>query len=93
MLRLENEKYPQMTEAFLSRTEQFLFLKGCNIRHSVPIVRLYLAICRLRGDIMRVRKFLCDGFYHMGDIAVPVCFAILTNWVEVFPKWENIQSK
>lgn len=93
MLRLEKEAYPEMTNTFLNRTEQYLLYRGCNIRFSVPIVRLYMTVCRLRGDITRVRKFLSDSFYLVDDAAVPICFTVLTNWVEVMPKWNNWQSK
>lgn len=93
MLRLETEKYHEMTNIFLCRSEQYLFYKGCNVKSTVPVVRLYLAVCRLRGDITRVRKFLSDAFYLINEGAIIICFTVLTNWVDVMPKWENWESK
>lgn len=93
LLRLEKEKYPDLTESYLTRTEMFLFYRGCNIKCAIPIVRFYLTISRLRGEILRVRKFLLDSFYYLNDLAIPVCFTVLTSWVEVLPKWDNLESK
>lgn len=93
LLRLEKEKYPEMTNIFLSRSEQFLLYRGCSVKCSMPIVRLHLAICRLRANITRVRKFISDAFYLINDNAVPVCFTILKNWVDVMPMWDKRESK
>lgn len=93
LLSLEMEKYPEMANVCLFRIEQYILYRGCSVKNALPLVRLYLAICRLRGDITRVRKFMCDAFYLINDNAVPVCFTILKNWVDVMPMWDKWQSK
>ena len=32
-----------------------------------------------------MRRFVCEGFYFMGDFAVPMFFTVLTMWPEVLP--------
>lgn len=93
LLRLEKEKYPEMANVYLYRLEQYILYRGCNFNLAIPPVRIHLAICRLRGNITRVRKFISDAFYHINDNAIPLCFTILKNWVDVMPMWDKWQSK
>lgn len=93
LLTLEKETFPELSKAFLTRSDCYLFHRNCQLKLSLPIVRFYMTICRLKGDITRVRKFLQDAFYYLNDRAVPICFVVLSNWVEVMPKWDKWQSK
>nr|CAI5832156.1 unnamed protein product [Callosobruchus analis] len=56
-----------------------------------PVTRLYVAICKLKGDVNRVRRFCCEAFYYTEDLAVPLMFTVLTSWVEIFPMQDDMK--
>ncbi|KAJ8949959.1 hypothetical protein NQ318_002366 [Aromia moschata] len=62
-----------------------------DIRTMAPVVRLYLAICRLRVNANKMRMFCCNAFLFMGDLAVPLLFIVLTSWTEIFPMESNLK--
>lgn len=93
LLQLETEKVDNVVETFLSKTEVLLFKTGTNVKSVVPLTRLYLAVCRLQGDINRIRNFCCQAFFYMSDLAVPVFFTVLTSWIDVLPIEADWQSK
>ncbi|KAJ8970308.1 hypothetical protein NQ314_001298 [Rhamnusium bicolor] len=92
MVRLERENVEDLLDRFLSKAETFLFKIGCGIRPMIPVTRLYMAVCRLRANIDRMRKFCCDAFYFMSDLAVPLLFTVLTSWTEVLPKEADLKN-
>lgn len=83
---LENNHVVGVFDSFLEQTESKLFAQNCNLIEIVPITRLYMAVCKLRKDLNRIRRFCCEAFYFMGDLAVPLFFTVLTSWIEVMPK-------
>ncbi|XP_018577558.1 uncharacterized protein LOC108915892 isoform X2 [Anoplophora glabripennis] len=92
MVRLEQENMEKVMDTFVSKTEAFLFKVGCGIRTLIPVVRLYMAVCKLRRDIDKMRNFCCDAFLFMGDLAVPLLFTVLTSWTEVLPMESDINK-
>lgn len=92
MVRLERENVENVMDTFLSKAEAFLFKMGCEIRILIPITRLYMAVCKLRRDIDKMRGFCCDAFLFMGDLAVPLFFTVLTSWIEVLPMEPDLKS-
>ncbi|XP_060519480.1 uncharacterized protein LOC132697825 [Cylas formicarius] len=84
--RLHHTNHPNMMDTFLHAAEMELFDRRlCKLTIVSPIARVYAAICKLRRDLNRLRRFCCEGFYFMGDFAVPMFFAVLTVWSEVLP--------
>lgn len=92
MVRLEQENVEKVMDTFLSKAEAFLFKLGCGLRTLIPITRLYMAVCKLRRDIDKMRNFCNAAFLSMGDLAVPLFFTVLTSWIEVLPLESDIKS-
>ncbi|XP_074036627.1 uncharacterized protein isoform X1 [Leptinotarsa decemlineata] len=85
MLKLEQENVENLTNRFLFKTKFHVFKTGCGLKATIPLTRLFLGVCRIRGDIQAMRMFCCEAFFYIGDKAVPLLFAVLTSWSEVIP--------
>ncbi|CAH0548142.1 unnamed protein product [Brassicogethes aeneus] len=88
MVRLDKTLCESVQEHFLKKTEIVMFSKVADVQQANPLSRMYIAICKARKDMDRIRKFCCECFYFMEDLAVPVFFNVLTSWTQVLPKHE-----
>lgn len=84
LLKLEDLNVSNIIPEFLRETEQCILQEKC-IEHIVPLTRLYMAVCKIKKDIHRIRKTCLDALYFMGDLVVPFLFIVLTSWMEVLP--------
>lgn len=65
--------------AFQDRTERLLLSKpSLETLHSVTPV--YVGVCKLQADVIRVRRMVCDSFCLMGELFVPFFYIILKQW-------------
>ncbi|CAH2012376.1 unnamed protein product [Acanthoscelides obtectus] len=90
MFRLEEEGMSNILQLYLQKTENLLYSR-CSLSKVEPVTRLYVAICKIEGDVNRVRKFCCEAFYHTEDLAVTLFYAVLTSWVEIFPMQDDMK--
>ena len=82
--KLETSCFPQITETIMLQTEKYLLFHA-KLQHISPLTRLYLAICKQKKLLDRMRRTVCDAFYFMDDLAVPFFFIVLSTWLEVLP--------
>ncbi|CAG9824910.1 unnamed protein product [Phaedon cochleariae] len=92
LVSLEKEITDGILEKFLSRTQLYIQRIGCGIQAAIPLTRLFLAVCRLKADINRMRTFCCEAFFYNGNLAVPILFTVLTSWVEVIPMAVDVEN-
>ncbi|XP_066254439.1 putative leucine-rich repeat-containing protein DDB_G0290503 [Euwallacea similis] len=86
LIKLENSTHPGVLDKVLELAEPQVFSRlVCTIENAKQLTRFYTAICRMRQDLHRMRRFICDSFYFSGDFAVPVLFTALTMWPNVLP--------
>nr|CAH7729940.1 unnamed protein product [Callosobruchus chinensis] len=90
MFRLKEEKMSGILQLYLQKAENLLYSR-CSQSKVEPVTRLYVAICKLKGDVNRVRKFCCEAFYYTEDLAVILMFTVLTSWVEIFPMQDDMK--
>lgn len=93
MLQLEPVNMPNIFNTFLIQSEETLLSTNQPIECIIPLTRLYLAVCRMKKDIHRMRRTVLDGFYFMGDLVIPFLYTVLTSWAEVLPTQEEYSSK
>ncbi|XP_066151067.1 uncharacterized protein [Euwallacea fornicatus] len=86
LIKLEKSTHPGVLDKVLELAEPQVFNRlVCTIENAQQLTRFYTAICRMRQDLDRMRRFICDSFYFSGDFAVPVLFTALTMWPNVLP--------
>ncbi|XP_076264764.1 uncharacterized protein LOC143198967 isoform X1 [Rhynchophorus ferrugineus] len=91
--KLDKSTHPNIFVDFLKAAEEKLFNKNtCDLLMLQPITRFYTAICKLRWDINRMRRFICEIFYFAADFAPTMLFIILTMWAEVIPMASDISD-
>lgn len=70
--------------AFIIECEKRI-LHEKSIEHIVPLTGLYLAVCKMKSDVHRMRKTCLDALYFMGDLVIPFLYTVLSSWPEVLP--------
>ncbi|XP_030758014.1 uncharacterized protein LOC115883738 isoform X2 [Sitophilus oryzae] len=93
LTKLDKTTHPGILIQFLDGAEEMLFNRNrSSIEIVQPIARLYTAICKLKKDINRMRRFICEGFYFMGNLGPPILFTVLTIWAEVLPMESEVSD-
>ncbi|VEN51564.1 unnamed protein product [Callosobruchus maculatus] len=90
MTQLEQANMRNIFELYLQTAER-LFYRYCSRARVVPLTRLYVAICKLHGNVNRVRKLCCEAFYYMENLAVILLHTVLLSWIEIFPMHDNMK--
>lgn len=94
MIKLENKNMSNIIPSFEVECEKHI-LHEKSIEHLVPVTRLYLAVCKMKSDVYRMRKTCLDAAYFMGDLVIPFLYTVLSSWAEVLPTQStgnNIQN-
>lgn len=92
MCRLERKGMLFLFDCFLRQTELRL-LKEKDVARIHSIARLYVAVCKQRNCVERIKVFCCDAVYLMEDYAIPFLFVVLSNWADILPKEPYSPSK
>ncbi|CAG9860066.1 unnamed protein product [Phyllotreta striolata] len=95
LIELEKlNKFKGIALRYLARLETYLFFsteRQC-VKATLSLTRLYLSVCRLLGDINRMRAFCCLAFFYCDHSAVPILFTILKSWIEVIPLYKDVET-
>lgn len=91
MLKLETTN-STLIPTFLVEAEKQI-LQERELKRILPLTRLYLATCKVKKDVNRMRKTCLDALYFMGDLVIPFLYVVLTSWAEVLPLRSECHSK
>lgn len=91
LLKLQN-RMENLLPIFTVESEKSM-LQEKSVERIVPLTRLYLAVCKMKEDVRRIRKMCLDALYFMGDLVVPFLYTVLTSWAEVLPRQSECGGK
>ncbi|KAL1517579.1 hypothetical protein ABEB36_001323 [Hypothenemus hampei] len=92
--QLDQSTHPGIIDEFLEMAAIELYSKNrCSLEIIEPITRLYSALCRMRLDFNKLRKFIGECFFFCGDFAVPILYYVLIIWPDVLPSVSSQSSE
>lgn len=92
MIKMERKNTSDMTFTFMNECEKCI-LQQKSVEQLIPLTRLYLAVCKLKRDVYRMRKTCLDAVYFMGDLVIPFLYTVLSSWAEVLPNQNDATRK
>lgn len=61
------------------------------LEEAEALSRIFVSLARLKKDRERVRIFICDALYSLQRKALIVIHAVISNWCEVLPMYDENQ--
>lgn len=92
MVKLEKKNISNIISTFLVECEKCI-LQEKSIERLIPLTRLYLAVCKMRRDVYRMRKTCLDAVYFMGDLVIPFLYTVLSSWADVLHNQNQSMGK
>lgn len=92
MVKLENQNISNIIYTFMTECEKRI-LQEKSIEHVAPLTRLYLAVCKMKRNVHRMRKTCLDALYFLGDLVIPFLYTVLSSWPEVLPTQSESNGK
>ncbi|CAH1125734.1 unnamed protein product [Ceutorhynchus assimilis] len=81
LCKLDKSNYPGIVDKFLDMAD-----KAVRRRHNNNITRLFVALCKMRNDLLRARRFVFNCFYYNRNLApLSVMFVALRMFPQILP--------